>query len=78
VAAKLKREGVMSGVSDLFFAYPVGNHSGLWIEMKTPKGRVQPSQKEFMSRMQSVGYEAKIARSAAEGLEIIDAYITGK
>lgn len=49
-AAILKAEGALAGVSDLLFLMPAGTCPYLCIEMKTPKGRQSPAQKEFQTK----------------------------
>lgn len=44
-AGNLKAQGVLPGVADLVFALPDGRMA--CIELKTPTGRVQPSQHQF-------------------------------
>lgn len=52
-AAKLKAEGVLSGVPDLFI--PEFN---LWVEMKRQKGgRLSDSQKEMRTYLMSCGHD---------------------
>lgn len=50
MGAKLKREGVVAGVPDLHLELPShdNKYSSLYIEMKTPKGRLQQSQEEWI------------------------------
>ena len=58
-AYRLKLEGVEPGVSDLFFAFPCGSYCGLWIEMKQSnknKSKITQSQKDWIERMNNVGY----------------------
>ena len=45
VATKLKREGVKSGVPDLFLPVARDGYHGLFIEMKAIGGRTSPNQK---------------------------------
>ncbi len=40
-AARLKKQGVKAGVSDIFVAYPENPYHGLWIELKRPKVKGQ-------------------------------------
>lgn len=46
-AARLKSQGVVSGVWDIFLSVPVGGYSGLYIEMKFKKNGLTPNQKAF-------------------------------
>ena len=57
--ARLKAEGVVPGVPDLFV--PAW---GLFIEMKTLTGKVSPEQKAMIEYLQSVGYSAIVAKGA--------------
>jgi hypothetical protein len=45
VAAKLKAEGVKAGVPDVCLPVSRGKYIGLWIEMKSEKGKSSESQK---------------------------------
>ena len=63
VAAKLKAEGVLRGMPDLFLAYPCGIYSGLWIETKTVNGRVEPHQAQAHAYLRSVGFAVCIPRT---------------
>lgn len=47
-AKNLKDQGVLAGVPDLVFTLP--NATSAYIELKTPTGRLQPSQRHFMDR----------------------------
>jgi hypothetical protein len=78
VAAKLKKEGVRAGVSDLFMAYPCHGKSGLWIEMKSSKkGRLSESQKQWMSIMEGVGYSCSVCYGFEQAVEAINLYLKG-
>ena len=85
--ARLKAEGVRRGVPDLFLAQPrmlwerpgcdsaVQFYAGLWLEIKTPKGRTTPEQEAFMDRQSARGYCCRVARSVDEGIKIIETYL---
>lgn len=62
-AKKLKKEGVMAGVSDLIVVF---KNRMLFIEMKTEKGRQSKTQKEFQNRITALGYEYHICRNFDE------------
>lgn len=64
-AARLKAEGVVSGVPDLFI--PAW---GLWIEMKRQKGgSVSGSQKDWLEYLRANGYGAVVCAGADAAME---------
>lgn len=71
-----KMEGLTSGASDLFLFMPNKHYHGLCIEMKTPKGRQQESQKEWQWCVEKVGYKYVICRSIDDFRQIIDDYLS--
>lgn len=56
----------MKGVPDLFIPHANRFYHGLFIEMKTEKGRLSPEQKEVIPRLEAEGY--KVAVSIPRGL----------
>ena len=58
-AANLKKEGVKSGVP----------------ELKTQKGTLQKSQKEWLKALDEEGYATKVCRGWLEAREVIEKYL---
>lgn len=78
VASRLKDEGVRAGVPDLFLAVPINNFSGLFIEMKKPKGgRVTDVQKEYSALLNKAGYKAIVACGFQAAQDEITDYLAG-
>jgi hypothetical protein len=71
-AARLKVTGVKSGVADTFLPEPRGIYHGLYIELKTPTGRLSDKQKEFIAAMRKRGYCVVVL----DNLEAFQALIT--
>lgn len=59
-AINMKRAGALAGVSDLIL---VADHSVLFVEMKTEKGKQSEYQKKFQADVERLGFEYKICRS---------------
>lgn len=76
VAQRLKAEGVVAGVADLFLAIGTEVCHGMFIEMKTPQGRQSEKQKEFQRVVEEEGYMYIVCRSLDEFREIVDAYMS--
>ncbi|WP_322528964.1 VRR-NUC domain-containing protein [Salinicola sp. LHM] len=79
-AKKLKRQGVRAGVSDLVIALPRGGYHGLYLEFKaTPPRNAQlaASQREWLERMASAGYCAKLALGIEQAQAVIREYMAG-
>lgn len=74
-AARLKKEGVKAGVSDLFFAFPAFKFHGLWIEIKTKKGKLSKEQKNWIELMSFMNYKAVVVYSVDEGIQAIKDYL---
>lgn len=79
-AAKLKRMGVKSGVSDLFLPAPVTWYNGVelhgfFLEMKFGQGSLSENQIEFLARMEAEGYGTGTAFGASEGLALLMKYL---
>lgn len=75
-AANFKRMGVKAGVPDLFLpAVGDGGEHGLWIELKSPKGRPTERQLGWHVYLMGEGYRVAVCRSWQEGAEAILAYL---
>ena len=76
VAAKLKSEGMKSGVPDLMLPVPRGKYHGLFIEMKRQKeGRVSDNQKGWIEALQQQGYRCEVCKGAEPAVAVIKKYL---
>lgn len=75
VARKLKAEGVVAGIPDLFLAVKRGGYGGLFIEMKNgSKGKLSEAQKTMCDLLQTAGYKIAVCRSFEEFEHTIKLY----
>lgn len=74
-AVKLKKTGVRAGVFDLFLMIPKEVYHGLFIEMKSKKGKLTEKQKEFQKRAESKNYCTFVAYSWLEAKDKILDYL---
>lgn len=74
-ASILKGEGVVAGVADLILLVPAGGYHALCIEMKTPKGRQQPTQKEWQTDVERHGYKYIVCRSVDQFIAEVRGYL---
>lgn len=82
----MKAEGVKRGIPDVFLPYPHESPSvpkevkttyhGLYIELKTLKGRLSKEQKAFLEYANSVGYLAVCCHGYLEAVNIIEGYLS--
>jgi len=70
-ATKLKATGVLAGVSDLIIIF---DSQILFLELKVTNGIQSQVQKDFEQRINSNGFDYRIAFSYEESLEIIIKY----
>lgn len=71
----LKRQGVLSGVFDVFLAIPNHLYNGLWIEFKAGKNCLTENQHIFMQEMQDSGYDCQIFYTWNEAFDYVKIYL---
>ena len=76
--ARLKREGVVKGMPDLFLACARSGRHGLFIEMKTKRGRVSESQRNLFPLLEAQGYGVAVCHGWREAAETVTAYLEGR
>ena len=73
---KAKRTGYQRGFPDLQICEARGGYFGLFIELKTLKGKPTIAQKEWIAYLNAKGYKAEICIELPEALECIDSYMS--
>ena len=74
-AVKLKAEGGLSGISDLFLMIPAAEYHGLFIELKVKGGKLSDSQKEFIGNATLMGYQAVVCYGFEQAKDAITEYL---
>ena len=72
----MKRMGVLKGASDIFMAWPNCGYHGLFIEVKSARGKPTSYQLEFIERMRKVGYKAEVCYGAEQVINTMREYIS--
>ena len=73
--ARLKAMGMQTGFPDLFLAVPSRGMHGLFIEMKSETGRLEPSQREMLALLSEQGYATAVCRSLDDFQHVTDRYL---
>ena len=76
--ALMKAEGVVAGVPDLFLAEAHGKWHGLFIEMKTTKGKLSDRQRAVIEVLRGKGYLTAVCRSFEDFRQVCTEYINNK
>lgn len=71
----LKAMGLRPGFPDLFIPRAHGKYHGMFIEMKSKKGKITEQQSYWLSRLSLDGYAVKVAHSSTEAIKAINKYI---
>ncbi len=80
-AAKLKAEGVKSGVPDLLLLVARGSYAALWIELKRQKsegkssGAVGIEQVNWIKQAQLSGHAAAVCYGWISAVEVLQSYL---
>lgn len=77
-ALRFKRQGVKSGVSDIFLPLAKGGFHGLFIELKVGKNKPTRNQSSFAEDMRAEGYKCEICYGSDEAIKTINEYIRQK
>lgn len=75
IIAKMKKEGLETGVPDLFIPIQTKKYSGLFIEMKVEGGTLSKAQKKWIDELNKRGYKAVVCYGAIEAMEALDEYL---
>jgi len=76
-ATRLKKEGALSGVSDVFLPVAKGGFHGLYIELKVKGGKASDNQKWWIAETTKQGYLAVICYGWIEAKGVIEEYLEG-
>lgn len=74
-AAHLKAQGVKRGVPDLCLPVARDKFHGLYIEMKTDKGRTSPEQKWWQEELTGQGYFATVCHGWQAAVDALKWYL---
>jgi len=75
-ASIMKAEGTVKGLPDLHIPIPNRYYASLYIEMKSPKGKIQQSQEQIATRLWAYGNKVIICRSLDEFMNEVNTYFT--
>lgn len=73
--ARLKKEGVTTGIPDLFLPVPRCGLAGLFIEMKAERGRMTPAQRQWLAILTSLGYAVSVCHGWDVARVVIEEYL---
>ena len=76
-AVRMKREGVLAGVSDIMLPVARGGFHGLYIELKVGKNKASASQEWWIAETAKQGYLAVVCYGWVEASETIKRYLEG-
>lgn len=74
-AARMKREGVKAGVSDIFMPVARGGYHGLYIEMKVKGNKPSEKQAWWIEETTKQGYCSKVCYGWVEAKGVIEKYL---
>lgn len=75
MGARLKAQGLRSGIPDFMLAIPVDEWHGLFVEMKVGDNDLSDNQVKWRKRLLSRGYKVVVAYSCQEAKEEIKKYL---
>ena len=77
-AVRLKKEGVRAGVPDTFLSVAKGNFHGLYIELKSDKGKLSLKQKNYIEKLREQSYKVAVCYGWEQARDTILRYLKGE
>lgn len=77
-AKEFQEEGLKSGVPDLCLPIPRGGYGALYIELKSPTGKLSENQRKWLQGLMDVGNLCLEARTYERVTQVILDYLKGK
>jgi len=74
-ARKAKVSGLKKGVPDICLPVKNKTFGGLYIEMKSKKGRLSTEQKDFIEFLKTQNYMAIVCHGSREAINVIEGYL---
>lgn len=74
-AKRLKEQGLKAGVPDLCLPVPRGIYHGLYLELKTDKGKLSDSQEWWLERLRQQGYYAIVCHGWHSAVQVVESYL---
>ena len=74
-AVTLKREGVISGVPDLFLSLPRGEWHGMYLELKSGSNDLTANQDMFFILAKKQGYKCEVIRTLDQFIREVTYYL---
>lgn len=75
LAARMKKEGLLAGMPDIFIARMAQGYGGLFLEFKSKRGRVSPEQEKVMGILGEAGYLCHVVRSVEDAMKVTEVYM---
>lgn len=76
-AVRLKAQGVLAGIPDLFIPEPFRGRPGLWVEMKREDGRPTKHQQKMIEVLRAKGYNVEVCKTFDEFRGVVERYFRG-
>ena len=71
-----RQMGVKAGVPDLFYPVPMHGYHGLFIEMKSDKGRLSQAQMRWHAALRIFGYRVEVCKGWQQAKNILEDYMS--
>jgi len=73
--ARMKAAGYTRGWPDIFIPIPHKSWGGLFIEFKSPKGKISDHQKKMLTDLYELGYKTAVCRSIEDAMTVVRLYL---